>query len=68
MPKTSLTLPLPNLLVPTHFTQGGGESSGPPSYLRNRCSHEREILQDIRDTFENLRNVKVVYIVFTWLP
>ena len=66
-----LTLPLPSLLVPTPFTKGGegGESSGPlPSYLRNRCSYEREILWGIRDTFGSLRNVKVVYIVFTWLP
>ena len=34
----------------------------------NEYPHEREILQGIRDTFESLRNVKVVYIVFTWLP
>ena len=40
----------------------------PPSYLKNRCPHEREVFQGIRDTFESLRNVKVVYIVFTWLP
>ena len=63
-----LTLPFPSLLVPTPFTKGGGGSSRLPSYLKNRCPHEREILQGIRDTFESLRNVKVVYIVFTWLP
>ena len=61
-----LTLPVPSLLVPTPFTKGG--SSRPPSYLKNRCPHEPEILQAIRDTFESLRNSKVVYIVFTWLP
>ena len=45
------------------FYQGG---VGPtPSHLKNRCPHEREILQGIRDTFESLRNVKVVYILFT---
>ena len=44
------------------------EPTPPPSYLKNHCSHEREILQGGRDTFESLRNVKVVYIVFTWLP
>ena len=32
---------------------------------RKPLPHE---LQGIRDTFESLRNVKVVYIVFTWLP
>ena len=62
-----LTLPLPSLLVPAPFTKGGG-SSRPPSYLRTLCSHEPEILQGIRDTVESLRNVEVVYIVFTWLP
>ena len=36
--------------------------------LKNRCPHEPEILQGIRDPFESLKNVKVVYIVFTWLP
>ena len=27
-----------------------------------------KFFKGIRDTFESLRNVKVVYIVFTWLP
>ena len=63
---TVLTLPFPSLLVPTPFTKGGEHI--PPSYLKHRCPHEREILQGIRDTFESLRNVKVVYIVLTWLP
>ena len=67
--RTILTLPFPSLLVPTPFTKGrGGRAEPPASYLKNRCPHEREILQGIRDTFESLRNVKVVYIVFTWLP
>ena len=53
----------------THtFYQGGRWVGRLPIYLKNRCPHEREILQGIRDTFESLRNVKVVYIVFTWLP
>ena len=40
-----LTLPLPSLLVPTHFTKGEGGSARPrPSHLKNRCPHEREIL------------------------
>ena len=39
-----------------------------PSNLKNRCPHEPLILQGIRDTSESLRNIKVVYIVFTWLP
>ena len=51
----------------THtFYQRGVEPT--PSYLKNRCLHELEILHGIRDTFESLRNAKVVYIVFTWLP
>ena len=59
--------------VPIPFTKGGGGGGGveptqPPSYFKNRCPHEPEILQGIRDTFESRRNVKVVYIVFTWLP
>ena len=40
----------------------------PPSYLKNSCSQQYEILKGIRDTFGSLRNFKVVYIVFTWLP
>ena len=62
----TLTLPFPSLLVPTPSTKGV-EPTPPPSYLKNRCPHESEILQGIRDTFESLRNVKVVYMVFTWL-
>ena len=52
----------------THtFYQGGGIE--PTSQLsQNRCPHERKILQGIRDIFESLRNVKAVYIMFTWLP
>ena len=39
----------------THtFYQGGGGFEPTPSYLNNRCPQEREILQGIRDTFENL--------------
>ena len=65
---TPLTLPFPSLLVPTPFTKGGGGgSSGPPSYLKNCCPHEREILQGIRDTFESLRNVSV-YLVTIATP
>ena len=42
-------------------------------YLKNRCPHEHEILQGIRDTFESLRNVKVsclhsVYLVTIATP
>ena len=55
-------------LVPTPFTKGGGGRADPPSHLKNRCLHEREILQGIRNTFESLSNVEVVYIVFTWVP
>ena len=50
---------------------GGGGVGGrakPPQLSQNPLPHEHEILQGIRDTFESLRNVKVVYIVFTWLP
>ena len=48
----------------------GRESGEPPAISQNRCSHEPEIeiLLDIRDTFERLRNVKVAYIMITWLP
>ena len=42
MPCKSLTLPLPSLLVPTPFTKWG--SDRPPSYFKNRCLHENEIL------------------------
>ena len=63
-----LTLPLPSLLLPTPFTKGEGGRADPPSYLKNRCPHEREILQGIRDTYESLRNVEVILKVFTWLP
>ena len=43
-----------------------GEVAPPPPQLsKKQLPHEPEILQD---TFESLRNVKVVYIVFTWLP
>ena len=51
-----------------HLIPRGEGRADPPSYLKNRCPHEPEILQGIRDTFESLRNVKVTYIVFTWLP
>ena len=61
-----LTLPFPSLLTPTLFTKGG--RTDPASYLKNRCPHERDILQGIRDTFDSLRNVKVIYIMVTWLP
>ena len=61
-----LTLPLQSLLVPTPFTNGG--RAVPPKLSQKQLSDECEILQDIRDIFECLRNVKVVYIVFTWLP
>ena len=54
-------------LYDTHtFYQGlRGE---PRSYLKTLCPYEHGIWQSIRDTFESLRNAKVVYIVFTWLP
>ena len=55
----------PSLSKPlgTHiFYQGGGGGRVEPT-----SPHEPEILQGIRETFESLRNVKVVYIVFTWL-
>ena len=64
----TLTLPLPSLLVPTPFTRGGGGRPDPPCYLRNHFPYELEILYGIRDIFERLRNVKAVYIGFTWLP
>ena len=69
--KTSqtLTFPLPSLLGPHLLPMGGGGASRTlPSYLKTHCPHEHEIMQGIRDTFESLRNVTVVYIVFTWLP
>ena len=50
----------------THTLYQGGRAD-PRRYLKNRCPHQREILQDIRDTSESPINVKVVYIVFTWL-
>ena len=52
----------------TFYQGGGGVEQPPPSYLKNGCPYERELLQGIRDTFESFRNVEVVYIVFTWLP
>ena len=33
----------------------------------NRCPHERETLQGIKDIFERLRNATFAYIVPTWL-
>ena len=51
----------------THtFYQGGLPDS--PYYFKNRFPHETEILSGIRDIFQRFRNVKVVYIVFIWLP
>ena len=50
------------------FYQGGGGGGGranPPAISKTVCPHEREIWQDIRDTFESLRNAKIFYIVFT---
>ena len=41
-PTTTLTLPLPSLLVPTPFTRGGGGVGRSPCYLKKRCSHELE--------------------------
>ena len=53
----------------THtFHQEGSRADPPPSYLKNRCILKPQVLQGIRETFENFRNVEVVYIVFTWLP
>ena len=68
-----LTLPFPSLLVPTPFTKEGGGGGGGaggrlPQLSQKPFPYEPEILQSISDTFESLRNVKVVYIVFTWLP
>ena len=51
----------------THTSyQGGVEPT--PQLSQKPLPHEPEILQGFRDAFESLRNVKVVYIVFTWLP
>ena len=58
---TVLTLPFSSPLVPR-----GVEPT--PSYLKNCCPYEPKILQGIRDAFKSLKNVKVIYIVFTWLP
>ena len=57
-----LTLPLLSL-IGTHTLYQGEDG-----FLKNCGSHECEILQGIRDIFECLRNVKVVCMVFTWLP
>ena len=59
-----LTLPLPSLLVPTPSTKGGVGRADSPSYLKNRCPHERELLHGIRDVFESLRNIKVLHSVY----
>ena len=45
-----------------------GESAGPPAAgphccLKNRCPNEHEILYDIRDIYEHLRNVNVSHIM-----
>ena len=68
--KRVLTLPVLSLLVFTPDIKGGGGGGvgRTPCYLKNSCSYELEILLDIRDIFEHLRNIKVVYLVFTWLP
>ena len=46
--RNGLTLSFPSILVPTLGP------ADPPSYLKNRCPHEHEILQDIRDTFDRV--------------
>ena len=64
--QNGLTLPVPSLLYP-HLIPGR-EGGRPPCYIKNPWSYELEILQGIRDIFERLRNIKAVYLVFTWLP
>ena len=71
--KTSqtLTLHLPILLGPTPFTNGGGgggRAELPQAISKPVAPMNMKFLQGIRDIFESLRNVTVVYIVFTWLP
>ena len=53
-----LTLPIPSLLVPTPDTKGGGGGV----VGRNPQQSQNPAI------FERLRNIKVVYLVFTWLP
>ena len=59
-------LALTFLFVPISITKGG--LARHPHYLKNHCLHEHEILWGIKEIFERLGNVQVVYIVFTWLP
>ena len=65
-----INLPFTKLFGTHTFYQGGRGGGGgfePKSPAISRTDSERENLQGIRDTFENLTNVKVVHIVFTWL-
>ena len=50
---------MPNASFTKHFDThtsyqggGGGGFGWTPCYLKNRCPHEREIMQGIRNTFE----------------
>ena len=65
-----LTISLTSLLVPTPFTKGGGGGGGrglarPPAISK---TVDPMNVKFCRDIFERPRNVKVVYIVITWLP
>ena len=56
-----LTLPVPSRLVPTPYTKGGGGGvePTPPSYLKNRCPHEPEILQVLETPLKVLEMLKL---------
>ena len=63
--KVIITFPLPSLWYP-HLIPTGAQPD--PCYHKNLYPHQHEILWSIPDIFETFRNIKVIYIVFTWLP
>ena len=58
----------PSFTKPFYLLPRGGGGGGGFQLCQNRCTHEPEILQGIRDTFESFRNVKVVYLVTIATP
>ena len=59
--ESTLTLPIPSLLVPIVIPRGEGGSGRPLCYLENHCLQEHEILYGIKEIFEHPKNVSFLY-------